>query len=90
MHPPGMEYYKSNQPAGSAAQTPTSNFEHANLLLVSVGGADRRIPRCNHLTLFGSAVSVEEFPPHRKLDASEVSRQEKLLRLTICSESPLL
>ena len=62
MHSPGMEYYKSNQPAGPATQTPTSNFEHANLLLVNVGGADHRIPRFNHLTLFGSVVSVVEFP----------------------------
>ena len=29
---------------------------------MSVGGADHRIPQCNHLTLFGSAVSVVEFP----------------------------
>ena len=33
---------------------------------MSVGGADHRIPQCNYLTLFGSAVSVVEFPPHRK------------------------
>ena len=33
---------------------------------MSVGGADHRIPQCNHLTLFGSAVSVVEFPPYRK------------------------
>ena len=65
-----MEYYKSNQPAGSAAKTPTSNFERANRLLVSVGGADRRIPQCNHWApppFSGSiAVSLVEFPLHRK------------------------
>ena len=33
---------------------------------MSVGGAGHRIPQCNHLTLFGSADSVVEFPPHRK------------------------
>ena len=33
------------------------------IILVSVGGADHCIPQCNHLTLFGSAVSVVEFPP---------------------------
>ena len=47
---------------------------------MSVGGTDHRIPQCNRLTLFGSAVSVVEFPPAAQvplLDASEVSRQEK-------------
>ena len=48
---------------------------------MSVGGADHRLPQCNHFTLFGSAVSVVEFPPAPQvplLDGSEVSRQEKL------------
>ena len=60
---PARDICKSNQPAGSTALI---QFEHANQLLMSVGGADHRIPQCNHLTLFGSAVSVVEFPPHRK------------------------
>ena len=57
-------------------------------LLVSVGGADHCIPQCNHLTLFGSAVSVVEFPPQIPvLDASEVSRQERLFH---CLKTQLL
>ena len=55
--------------------------------------ADRCIPPCNHLTLFGSAASVVEFPPQIPvLDASEVSRQERLFhcfktQLLFCSGS---
>ena len=63
------------------------------LLHGSVGGADHCIQHCNHLTLFGSAVSVLEFPPQIPvLDASQVSRQETFFhcfktQLLFCSAS---
>ena len=56
---PAWDICKSNQPAGS---TVLMQFEHANQLLMSVGGNGHRIPQCNHLTLFGNVVSVVEFP----------------------------
>ena len=67
--------------------------ERTYRLLASVGGADHCLPHCNHLTLFGSAVSVVEFPPQIPvLDASQVSRQETLFhsfktQLLFCSAS---
>ena len=65
-------------------------------LLMSVGGHDHRIPQCNHLTLFGSAVSVVEFPPHRKflcwtLQKFPVKRScLTVCRLSFCRVSPAL
>ena len=63
--------------------------ERTYRLLASVGGADHCIPHCNHLTLFGSAVSVVEFP--RKflcwmLQKFHVRRRcFTVLRLSFCS-----
>ena len=58
--------------------------------------AEHRISRCNHLTLFGSAVSVVEFPPHRKflcwmLHKFPVRRScFTVCRLCFCGVSPAL
>ena len=63
---------------------------------MSVGGADHRIPQCNHFTLFGSAVSVVEFPPHRKflcwmLQKFPVRRScSTVCWLSFCRVSPAL
>ena len=44
-----------------------------------MGGADHCIRQCNHLTLFGSAISVVKFPLQISvLAASEATRQERV------------
>ena len=63
---------------------------------MSVGEADPHIPRCNHFTLFGSAVSVVEFPPHRKFLCWMVHKFPvrrscfTVCRLSFCGVSPAL
>ena len=63
---------------------------------MSVGEADRRIPHCNRFTLFGSAISVVEFPPHRKflwwMVQKFLVRRSCLTvcRLSFCGVSPAL
>ena len=63
---------------------------------MSVGGAEHRIPQCNHFTLFGSAVSVVEYPTHRKLLCWTLQkfpvRRSCLTvgRLSFCGVSPAL
>ena len=62
---------------------------------MSVDGADHRIAQCNHLTLFGSAVSVVEFPPHRKFLCWMVQKFPvrscfTVCRLCFCPASPAL
>ena len=63
---------------------------------MSVGGADHRVPQCNRLTLFGSAVSVVEFSPHRKFLCWMVQKFPvrrscfTVCRLSFCPVSPAL
>ena len=65
--------------------------ERTYRLLASVGGAGHCIPLCNHLALFGTAVSVVAFPPQILVLKFHVRRGcFTVSRLSFCSVAPAL